>query len=57
MKCPTCHKSKNSVSDTRKYGSYTTRRRVCKCGHKFTTREVYLDQLKNLLEDIQQLSK
>lgn len=43
LKCPKCGNAlKSDVLDSRSplTGDYIRRRRVCQCGHKFTTREV-----------------
>jgi len=44
MRCPECEKDDDIVTDSRTLqdGIYTRRRRMCKCGYKFTTYEMAL---------------
>jgi hypothetical protein len=40
MQCPACGSNETAVKDSRPNGVRIRRRRVCECGHRFTTHEM-----------------
>lgn len=47
-KCPTCHKSASTVTDSRGLDGYVRRRHVCKvCGDAFSTVEITVTMTQN----------
>ena len=51
MKCPVCESDKSRVTDSRNRG-YTYRRRLCKeCGERYSTYEISVEYLLDVLEE------
>lgn len=44
MKCPECNNSNTKVTDSRFIEGTKKRRRLCSCGHKWTTYELALEK-------------
>ena len=45
MQCPKCCSDENDVKDSRPYKNYIRRRRLCVCGHRYTTIEATMNDL------------